>query len=271
MPEILYQHVDYHLSEFSHKYGAKVHILKSAYLLTLLSKLGNPQVVQPQLSTLLSLLYDHLLDVVISKEFPRIITTVETRMKKTEPQGDYYGEVIDPDQKCVSVCIARAGNLPSMYVYHKLNQILKPDLIRQDFLFMSRMVNSSNEVVGTSLSGSKIGGDIDNTIILFPDPMGATGGSIIKAIDEYKSNIQGSAKAFICMCLIVTPEFIQAMQTKHPDAIIYAIRLDRGLSASHILETIPGTYPNEERGLNSTQYIVPGAGGLGEVLNNSYV
>ena len=33
----------------------------------------------------------------------------------------------------------------------------------------------------------------------------------------------------------------------------------------------PGTLPEGERGLDDHQYIVPGAGGLGEVLNNSWV
>jgi uracil phosphoribosyltransferase len=34
---------------------------------------------------------------------------------------------------------------------------------------------------------------------------------------------------------------------------------------------VPGTYPDEERGLNDVQYIVPGAGGMGELLTNSWV
>jgi len=37
------------------------------------------------------------------------------------------------------------------------------------------------------------------------------------------------------------------------------------------LRTIPGTHPEGEFGLDERQYIVPGAGGLGEVINNVYV
>jgi uracil phosphoribosyltransferase len=37
------------------------------------------------------------------------------------------------------------------------------------------------------------------------------------------------------------------------------------------LQTVPGELWGEERGLDDHHYIVPGAGGLGEVLNNSFV
>jgi len=58
---------------------------------------------------------------------------------------------------------------------------------------------------------------------------------------------------------------------KHPDVIVYALRLDRGLSPREVLDTIPGERWADERGLTDNHYIVPGAGGLGEVINNSYV
>jgi len=32
--------------------------------------------------------------------------------------------------------------------------------------------------------------------------------------------------------------------------VIYALRLDRGLSTKKALASVPGTYPEEERGLN---------------------
>ena len=34
---------------------------------------------------------------------------------------------------------------------------------------------------------------------------------------------------------------------------------------------VPGERWEEETGLNERQYIVPGAGGLGEIINNSFV
>jgi uracil phosphoribosyltransferase len=38
-----------------------------------------------------------------------------------------------------------------------------------------------------------------------------------------------------------------------------------------VLRTEPGTHWDEERGLNDIQYIVPGAGGVGEILNNAWL
>jgi uracil phosphoribosyltransferase len=70
---------------------------------------------------------------------------------------------------------------------------------------------------------------------------------------------------------MVTPEDIARMKKDHPEVVIYAARLDRGLSAPDVLETVPGERWAEERGLNDHQYIVPGAGGVGEILNNAYV
>jgi uracil phosphoribosyltransferase len=38
-----------------------------------------------------------------------------------------------------------------------------------------------------------------------------------------------------------------------------------------VLSTVPGTFWDEERGLDERHYIVPGAGGVGEILNNAWV
>jgi hypothetical protein len=45
--------------------------------------------------------------------------------------------------------------------------------------------------------------------------------------------------------------------------------LDRGLSDEKILHTVPGTHWEKEKGLNQFQYIVPGGGGFGELMNNT--
>ena len=46
---------------------------------------------------------------------------------------------------------------------------------------------------------------------------------------------------------------------------------EKGLSPSKVLSTVPGTHWDEEKGLDEHQYIVPGAGGVGEILNNAWV
>jgi predicted secreted hydrolase len=71
--------------------------------------------------------------------------------------------------------------------------------------------------------------------------------------------------------LIVTPQYLKKVLTTHPEATVYAVRLDRGMSSPEILRTIPGERWDEENGLNELQYIVPGGGGFGEIMNNAYV
>jgi uracil phosphoribosyltransferase len=136
---------------------------------------------------------------------------------------------------------------------------------------MSRTTDADGRVTGASWHDAKIGRDVEGRIILFPDPMGATGSSLISALSHYKTKLEGRPGKCITMHLIVTPEYIKNVLAAHTDVIIYALRLDRGLSASEVLATVPGTRWEEERGLDEKQYIVPGAGGVGEILNNAWV
>jgi len=101
--------------------------------------------------------------------------------------------------------------------------------------------------------------------------MGATGSTLETAYDIYENKVEGKVQKFISAHLIITPEFLRKALKACPNLIIYAVRLDRGLSDSDVLKTVPGTNWENERGLNEKQYIVPGAGGLGEILNNSFV
>ena len=71
-------------------------------------------------------------------------------------------------------------------------------------------------------------------MFFFPDPMGATGGSISYCIDHYKNKVEGKAKKYIALHLMVTPEYIKRMKTDHPDVEIFTLRLDRGLSSQEV-------------------------------------
>ncbi|MDO4547127.1 MAG: uracil phosphoribosyltransferase [Clostridia bacterium] len=87
----------------------------------------------------------------------------------------------------------------------------------------------------------KLPGDIEDRDIIVVDPMLATGGSMIAAIDSLKKRGCKSIKA---MCLIGAPEGIEAMQKAHPDVDIYIAAIDEKL---------------DEHG-----YIVPGLGDAGD-------
>ena len=271
MRDRAYDHVPFRPPEIEHRYGGQVHILANPLLLGHLATLCAKDTRQPAINRLARLLYDDLLRTVIAAEFPRRRVSVPTRMIDSSPRAIFEGEVVDPDVRAVTVNIARAGALPSQCAYDLLNETLEPSLVRQDHVIMSRMLGADDRVVGAGIGGMKIGGDVDGAFLLFPDPMGATGSSLSTAIDTYKEKVPGTPRRIVNIHLIVTPEYLRTMTRRHPDVVIYAIRLDRGLSPPDVLSTVPGERWDEERGLDDHQYIVPGGGGFGEILNNAYV
>ena len=111
-------------------------------------------------------------------------------------------------------------------------------------------------------------GDIENTTVIFPDPMGATGNTLIAGVDYYK-------KTFPAVLKIYCHSFdrharIPAQCDPHsswPGDLCSS--LGPRLVQRKVLASVPGTYWNEERGLNDKDYIVPGGGGFGEIMNNS--
>jgi uracil phosphoribosyltransferase len=271
MRDHVYDQVPFRLAELEHKYGPNVHIVADPVMLTQLAWLCAKETIQPEINRLVASLYGELVRKVVNHVFPRVDVSIPTRMVDHTPQGIFHGQVIARNTRSVVVNIARAGTLPSQVTYDLLNGILDPRLVRQDHIIMSRLLGESEQVVGAGIGGAKIGGDIDDAIVLFPDPMGATGGSLSTAINTYKVKVPGNARRFICINMIVTPEYLKRITTEHPDVLVYAIRLDRGLSPPEIFSTVPGAQWDKERGLNERQYIVPGGGGFGEIMNNAYV
>ena len=82
----------------------------------------------------------------------------------------------------------------------------------------------------------KLPEDIDQRQIFVMDPMLATGGSAILAVDSLKKRGAANIKF---VCLVAAPEGVKKLQDAHPDIDIYTASLD-------------------ER-LNENGYIVPGA------------
>ncbi len=87
----------------------------------------------------------------------------------------------------------------------------------------------------------KLPADIDKRQIFVVDPMLATGGSAVAAIDFVKAR---GGKDIIFMCLIAAPEGIEALQKAHPDVDIFIAAKDEKL--------------------NEHAYIVPGLGDAGD-------
>lgn len=271
MSEIAYAKSGYRPPEIEHRYGKGVHLLDDPLAYTLLARLCARDTQQPEVGRLVRVLYEKLAQAVLAAEFPRTRLDVPTRMVTSSPEAVVRGTGIARQTRVVTVGIARAGTMPSQAVYDLLNDLLDPAWVRQDHLFMSRATDAQGRVTGATWHDAKIGRDVDGRILLFPDPMGATGTSLVSALDHYKTRLQGKPSACIAMHLIVTPEYLRRVLGAHPETIVYALRIDRGLSAEDVLQSIPGTRWEEEKGLDAHQYIVPGAGGVGEILNNAWV
>ena len=75
------------------------------------------------------------------------------------------------------------------------------------------------------------------------DPMLATGGSTVAAIDHLKA---GGASHIIVVCIVTCPEGLARVEGSHPDVRIYAAAIDGYLDAN--------------------KYIVPGLGDAGDRL-----
>ncbi|MEK3952459.1 uracil phosphoribosyltransferase [Psychrobacillus psychrotolerans] len=89
----------------------------------------------------------------------------------------------------------------------------------------------------------KLPADVAERDFILVDPMLATGGSAIEAVNSLKSRGATSIKF---MCLIAAPEGVEALQQAHPDVDIYIAALDEKL--------------------NDHGYIVPGLGDAGDRL-----
>ena len=253
-----------------HGYGPRVHLVGDPWSATALARLGSEEVRHPELMALVRALYTGLAQRALGAELPTVEVDVPTRMAALHPDaGHYRGPALDPSAPVVVLDIIRGGIVPAQVCFELLTQVRPLDGLRLDHLNMARVADEAGRVAGVDLSGSKVGGSTVGVTLVVPDPMGATGATLLRAY-EYLSETYGRPAKVLCLPLIATPEFLRAVVDGIPEAVVYALRVDRGLSAADVLATPPGTHWERERGLNDQGYIVPGAGGVGEVLNNSW-
>ena len=88
---------------------------------------------------------------------------------------------------------------------------------------------------------AKFPNNLDEAVVMVVDPMLATGGSAVSAIDAIKKR---GAKNIKLVCLVGVPEGVRAVREAHPDVDIYLAALDDKL--------------------NEIGYIVPGLGDAGD-------
>jgi len=263
--------MSYFPSANQHGYTDKLVIVQNPLVSTYLTELSSPKCHQPRFNSLLKRVYNLLVHEGINITLPTELQTNATRMTSQHPSVLLESQVIKKNSKAVVVDVARAGMLPSQIMFDTLCQVLDPALVRQDHIFAARATDSENKVTHTELSSAKVGDDISDAYLFIADPMGATGNSICQVLDFYKKKTGTLPKKTLAIHLIVTPEYIQKVSQCHPDLHILTARVDRGLTKSENMTQLLGKNANMEVGLNDMDYIVPGAGGVGELINNCYV
>jgi uracil phosphoribosyltransferase len=90
---------------------------------------------------------------------------------------------------------------------------------------------------------SKLPSRLDASYVLMIDPMLATGGSAVAALDLLKL---AGATEIRMICIVAAPEGIALVQQQHPNVHIYT--------------------PAVDQGLNAHKFIVPGLGDFGDRL-----
>ena len=90
---------------------------------------------------------------------------------------------------------------------------------------------------------TKLPRDLSESFVLMIDPMLATGGSAVAAIDLLKA---AGARTLRIICIVAAPEGIALVEQHHPEVAVYT--------------------PVVDRELNAHKYIVPGLGDFGDRL-----
>ena len=90
---------------------------------------------------------------------------------------------------------------------------------------------------------SKLPPDLSRSYVLVIDPMLATGGSAVAALDLLG---QAGARDVRLVCIVAAPEGVALLQEHHPGVAVYT--------------------PMVDRGLNAHKFILPGLGDFGDRL-----
>jgi uracil phosphoribosyltransferase len=90
---------------------------------------------------------------------------------------------------------------------------------------------------------TKLPPNLTDSYVLMIDPMLATGGSAVAAIDLIKA---AGARTLRMICIVSAPEGVELLERSHPDVAIYTPVIDRSL--------------------NAHKFIVPGLGDFGDRL-----
>ena len=154
-----------------------------------------------------------------------------TRGAVTTPLGPAGGVVVKGDVVVVPVLRAGLGMLDAVLELLPAARVGHIGLQRDEATAIA------------SKYYSKLPADLSQSYVLMIDPMLATGGSAVAAIDMIKA---AGAKLIRMICIVAAPDGIALVERHHPDVPVYT--------------------PVVDDHLNAHKYIVPGLGDFGDRL-----
>ena len=169
------------------------------------------------------------ISVLLAAEALRDVAT--TAITVETPLGPAPGSKVGPDVVVVPVLRAGLGMLDAVLE-------LVPDA-RVGHIGLQR----DEMTAVASQYYSKLPAKLDAAFVMMIDPMLATGGSAVAALDLLR---HAGARSIRIICIVAAPEGIALVERHYPDIVIYT--------------------PAVDRGLNEHKYIVPGLGDFGDRL-----
>jgi uracil phosphoribosyltransferase len=159
------------------------------------------------------------------RDVPTVATTVET------PLGPAAGSRLKGDLVVVPVLRAGLGMLDAVLELVPYARVGHIGLQRDEMTAVA------------SYYYSKLPPAVERSSVVMIDPMLATGGSAVAALDLLQ---RAGARSVRIICIVAAPEGVELVERRHPDVHIYT--------------------PVVDRGLDSQKYIVPGLGDFGDRL-----
>jgi uracil phosphoribosyltransferase len=159
------------------------------------------------------------------RDVPSVPTTVQT------PLGPADGRRVTRDVVVVPVLRAGLGMLDAVLELLPAARVGHIGLQRDEATAIA------------SRYYSKLPPNLADSYVLMIDPMLATGGSAVAAIDLIKT---AGAQTIRMICIVAAPEGVRLVERHHPDVQVYT--------------------PVVDRELNAHKFIVPGLGDFGDRL-----
>lgn len=159
------------------------------------------------------------------RDVPSTATTVTT------PLGPAEGRTVSNDVVVVPVLRAGLGMLDAVLELFPAARVGHIGLQRDEATAIAAKYYT------------KLPRDLASSYVLMIDPMLATGGSAVAAIDLIKA---AGARTIRMICIVAAPDGVAMVEAHHPDVAVYT--------------------PIVDRELNAHKFIVPGLGDFGDRL-----